>query len=123
MIVDIGDLLPRLHIYEVLFPKQQRLAQMLFLTYGDFLDFCYEAKNALRKPKRSLFKTPWKNFEAQFGQMKRRFEYNKEQIAAEVEVSHLIESAGAHESIRAVQMELSEDRRRESSKRVHYPWV
>ena len=114
MIGQIGDLLPRLRVYEALFPNHERLVQTMSLIYCDLLGFCLEAKDALRKPKRALMKITWKTFEARFGKLVEQFTYNRDQVAQEAEMSHLIESADAHESIRAVQLQTSEDRRSQS---------
>lgn len=111
MFVQIGNVLPRLHIYETLFPHHERLLQTLSTIYCDLLQFCYDAKKVLRKPKRSLFTTSWKGFESQFGQVISQFEEHQRLVEKEVKTSHLIESADSRSLARSDQLQAAQERK------------
>ncbi|KAG8534395.1 uncharacterized protein KY384_001240 [Bacidia gigantensis] len=111
MFTQISDLLPRLHVYEALFPDHERLVQALSLVYSDIINFCSEAKHALRKPKRAMFGSSWKTFKRQFGHRIESFNRHQRSIDKEVDVSHMIESAKTTDQIQANQLEVAKERK------------
>ena len=104
--MQIGQELPRLHVYEALFPAHERLVQSLSLIYVDLLSFCYEAKKVLRKPKRTMFNSSWKSFENQFGQLLKRFKKHRNAVQQEVSTSHMVESAEYRSLVRSNQTQI-----------------
>ena len=100
MLLQISDLLPRLQIYERLFPGHERLVQALSLIYCDILDFCSEAKAALRKPRRAMLSSTWKSFERQFGQQLKSFQRHQGLVEKEANASHMIEWTEASKEVR-----------------------
>ena len=111
MVCRIGETLPQLYVYEALFPQHETVVQALSAIYCDLLQFCYEAKKVLRKPKRSVFTTAWKSFERQFGHMLRQFEKHEISIEKAVQTSHMIEAAQSRELARADQLQMTKDRK------------
>ena len=105
MLAQIGEALPRLHVYEGLFPREERLIQALSAVYYDLLEFCYEAKKILRKPKRAMFSTSWKTFERKFGQTIIRFKQHQKTVEKEANAYHMIESADSRSLIRSDQLQ------------------
>ena len=119
MFSDIGDLLPRLHVYESLFPQHDRLIQCLSSIYCDLLQFCYDAKAVLRKPKRLMFSTAWKSFDRQFGRLLVNFKRHQEQVEKEVQASHLIESADSRSIVMFNKLQVAEEKKRKTSRPAH----
>ena len=106
----INDLLPRLRIYETLFPTHERLVQSLSKIYFDVLNFCLEAKTMFRRAKRAVFTLVWKPFERQFGSHIETFRRHQEEMEKEVLLSHMIEAADSRAVIRSNQMEVAKER-------------
>lgn len=52
-LAQIGDVLPRLHIYEVLFKNHEQVLVALAKVYLDLLQFCVATKNFFARQKRS----------------------------------------------------------------------
>ena len=107
MFVELSNLLPRLHVYEALFPRHERLVQTLSVVYCDLLHFCFDAKDVLRRSKRTVFGASWKSFEKRFAALRQRFSDNELQIEKEVNASNLIESADSRSIIIMTQQELA----------------
>ena len=106
MFIDIGELLPRLHVYERLFPKHERLVQALSVIYCDLIQFCSDAKHALRRVKRSSLSLTWKTFDRQFGDQKNKFRKHQKLVEKEVTTSHMIESGDSRSVVFANQMQV-----------------
>lgn len=98
----ISDLLPRLRIYEQLFPNHELLVQSLSVIYFDVLTFCSDAKNMFRRAKRI-----WKPFERQFGSHMNAFRRHQEETEKNVSLSHMIEATDSRALIRSNQMEIA----------------
>ena len=110
MFAQIGDLLPRLRIYERLFRDHERVIQALSAIYCDILQFCADAKTSLRRSKRATFNRTWKSFDRDFGQVISGFQRHHDNIEKEVKTSHLIEWASQRDSSRNDQLELATER-------------
>ena len=106
----IGDLLPRLRIYEGLFASRERLVQLLSALYFDILQFCSEAKTMFRRAKRSMLTLVWKPFERQFGSHIDVFRRHQEEMEKEVALSHMIEAADSRTLIRSSQIDIAKER-------------
>ena len=103
----ISDLLPRLRIYEQLFPNHELLVQSLSVIYFDILTFCSDAKNMFRRAKRTMLSLVWKPFERQFGSHMDAFRRHQEETEKNVSLSHMIEAADSRALIRSNQMEIA----------------
>ena len=99
----ISDAIPRLRIYLQLFPDHQRLVHVVSLVYWDVLRFCSEAKKVFRKPKISLSKLTWRNFDRQFGEIIKSFRNHEKLLDKEVSTSHMIEAAHSRDMVKADQ--------------------
>ena len=106
MFIDIGEVLPRLHVYERLFPRHERLVQALSVIYCDLVRFCSDAKHALRRVKRSSLSLTWKTFDRQFGDQIEKFQKHQKLVEKEVNTSHMIESADSRSVVLANQMQV-----------------
>lgn len=106
MFVEIGELLPRLHVYEKLFPTHERLVQALIVIYCDLIHFCSNAKHALRRVKRSSFNRAWKTFDREFGGQIEKFRKHQKFVEKEVTTSHMIESADSRAVVLANQTQV-----------------
>lgn len=103
----ISDLLPRLRIYEQLFPNQELLVQSLSVIYFDVLTFCSHAKNMFRRATRTMLSLVWKPFKRQFGSHMDAFRRHQEETEKNVPLSHMIEAADSRALIRSNQMEIA----------------
>lgn len=112
MIIKVGNVLPRLHVYESLFPNHERLVQVLSLIYCDLLVFCNEAKKVLRKPKRSMLSITFNGFERKFKKLLLQFQDHEKSVEKEVRTSHMIESADSRTLVRLDQLEAAEERKK-----------
>ena len=110
MFSSISNIIPRLQVYERLFPDHERLIQAMSAVYFDVLHFCSDAKKVFRRGKRSMISLVWKPFERQFGSLLQRFEEHKKIAEKEVSISHMIEAADSRALIRTKQDEISKDR-------------
>ena len=106
----ISDLLPRLRIYEQLFPTHERLVQSLSNIYFDVLRFCSDAKDVFRRAKRAMFSLAWKPFERQFGSQMDAFRRHQEEMEKEVLLSHMIEAADSRALVRSDRVEIAKER-------------
>lgn len=106
MFFDIGEVLPRLHVYERLFPGHERLVQALSVIYCDLIHFCSDAKHALRRVKPSSLTRPWKKFDRQFGDQIEKFRKHQKLVEKEVTTSHMIESAESRSVLLADRMQV-----------------
>ncbi|MDI1487058.1 MAG: hypothetical protein OHK93_006321 [Ramalina farinacea] len=113
MFVEIGELLPRLHVYEKLFPTHERLVQALIVIYCDLIHFCSNAKHALRRVKRSSFNRAWKTFDREFGGQIEKFRKHQKFVEKEVTTSHMIESADSRAVVLANQTQVSKEQQAE----------
>ena len=111
MLVQIGDVLPRLHVYEALFPHHERLVHSLSIIYCDLLVFCDEAKKVLRKPKRSMLAIAFKGFEHKFKQLLTHFKEHRMSVENEFNTSLMIESADSRSLVRSTQMQIVQERK------------
>ncbi|KAG7006857.1 hypothetical protein G7Y79_00012g031930 [Physcia stellaris] len=111
MIVKIGNVLPRIHVYEALFPNHERLVQALSFIYCDLLAFCDEAKKVLRKPKRSMLSITFKGFEHKFKKLLLRLQEHEKAVEKEVRASHMIESADSRSLVRLDQLQAAAERK------------
>ena len=100
----ISDLLPRLRIYEQLFPNHEKLVQALSVMYFDVLKFCSDAKAMLRRSKYTIFSLVWKPFERQFGSQMETFRRHQKEMEKDASLSHMIEAADSRALIRSNQM-------------------
>lgn len=57
MLGRIGDILPRCQVYQNLFSTNKRLLQVISVAYVDIIHFCWTAKKAFRKMKKSTTST------------------------------------------------------------------
>ena len=103
----ISDLLPRLRIYEKLFPNHEILVQSLSIIYFDVLTFCSDAKIMFRRAKRTMLSLVWKPFERQFGSHMDAFRRHQEDMEKNVSLSHMIEAADSRALIRSTQTEIA----------------
>lgn len=106
----ISDLLPRLRVYEQLFPNHESLVQALSVIYLDVLKFCSDAKTMFRRTKPALLALIWKPFERQFGTQMDAFRRHQKEIEKKVSLSHMIEAKDSRALIRSNQMELAKER-------------
>ena len=106
MFIDIGEVLPRLHVYEKLFPRHERLVQALSVIYCDLVQFCSDAKYALRRVKRTSLNRTWKTFDREFGDQIEKFRKHQKLVEKEVTTSHMIESAESRSVVLASQMQV-----------------
>ena len=53
MLERIGDVLPRCEVYQNLLPTNRKLLQAISIAYVDVIHFCWTAKKAFRKMKKS----------------------------------------------------------------------
>ena len=106
----ISDLLPRLRIYEQLFPNHDSLVQSISCVYFDVLTFCSDAKKMFRRAKRTMLSLVWKPFERQFGSHIDAFRRHQEELEKNVSLSHMIEAADSRAMIRSNQKELAKER-------------
>ena len=106
----ISDILPRLRIYEQLFPTHERLVQSLSKIYFDVLKFCSDAKTVFRQAKRAMFTLVWKPFERQFGSKMDLFRRHQEEMEKEVLLSHMIEAKDSRALARSDRMEIVKER-------------
>ena len=53
MLERIGDVLPKCQVYHNLFSTNERLLQTISVAYVDIIHFCWTAKKAFRKMKKS----------------------------------------------------------------------
>ena len=112
----ISDLLPRLRIYEQLFPTHERLVQSLSKIYFDVLKFCSEAKAVFRQAKRAMFTLVWKPFERQFGFHMDAFRRHQGEMEKEVLLSHMIEAKDSRALIYSDRMAVAKERSGKSVK-------
>ena len=110
----ISDVLPRLRIYETLFPTHERLVQSLSKIYFDVLKFCSDAKDVFRRAKRAMFNLVWKPFERQFGSQMDAFRRHQEEMEKEVLLSHMIETADSRALVRSDRVEIAKERHSKS---------
>ena len=106
----ISDVLPRLRIYEHLFPNNESLVQSISVVYFDVLKFCTDAKIMFRRAKRSMSTLIWKPFERHFGSHIDTFRRHQEEMEKNVLVSHMIEAADSRALMRSDQMRLAKER-------------
>ena len=88
----IGDLLPRLRMYEKLFPAHEALVQSLSVVYLDVLTFCSDAKAMFRRSKHAILKSVWKPFERQFESRLESFRRHQKEMEETALMSHMIEA-------------------------------
>ncbi|KAH7372281.1 hypothetical protein BKA66DRAFT_551263 [Pyrenochaeta sp. MPI-SDFR-AT-0127] len=126
MLAQIGDILPRFRIYQVLFKKEERLLVALTDVFLDVLNFCVLAKNFFTQAKKSLSKsTPallnykmglrwpvplsiilkgaWKPFRREFELYMEMFRKHCKRVEREADLAHKIESARNREVQKATQ--------------------
>lgn len=106
----ISDLLPRLRIYEQLFPNHEILVQSLSVIYFDVLTFCSDAKSMFRRAKRTMFSLVWKPFERHFGSHIDAFRRHQKDMEKNVSLSHMIEAADSRALIRSNYMDIAKER-------------
>lgn len=111
----ISDLLPRLRIYEQLFPNHESLVQALSVVYLDVLKFCSDTKIMFRRTKHALLSLIWKPFERHFGTQIDEFRRHQKEIEKAVSLSHMIEAKDSRDLIRSNQTQLAKERYGESS--------
>ncbi len=116
MFASIGDVLPRFHVYEKLFPDHERLVHALSAAYVDIIVFCSDAKTVFRRGQRGLkvgFKLMWKPFKSQFGQHINNFRNHRKIVEDEAGVSHMVEAADARALARANHLQLQKTKKGE----------
>ena len=113
MFVQIGDVLPRFHVYERLFGRHELVVEALSDVYVDIINFCIDVKAIFRQDWRSLAinlkvfsKLTWKPFERQFGERMSGFRQHAKNVEKSAGLSHMIEAADARETTREQQMQL-----------------
>lgn len=106
----ISDLLPRLRIYEQLFPNHESLVQALSVVYLDVLKFCSDTKIMFRRTKHALLSLIWKPFERHFGTQIDEFRRHQKEIEKAVSLSHMIEAKDSRDLIRSNQTQLAKER-------------
>lgn len=106
----ISDLMPRLRIYEQLFPDHELLVQSISKVYFDVLEFCSQAKKMFRKAKYAMLTLVWKPFEHQFGSYIDAFRRHQAELEKNASLSHMIESADSRALIRSNQMNIAKER-------------
>ena len=117
----ISDLLPRLRMYEKLFPAHETLVQSLSVVYLDVLTFCSDAKAMFRRSKHTLLKSVWKPFERQFESRMESFRRHQKEMEEAVLLSHMIEAKNSRELVLLNQAQLAKERRgRCSHARLRY---
>ncbi|KAH8707014.1 hypothetical protein GQ44DRAFT_818027 [Phaeosphaeriaceae sp. PMI808] len=103
MFAQIGDLLPRFHIYQALFTNHERLLVALSVAYLDVLRFCVRTKDFFKRTKQSMvplsivLKGAWKPFRTSFEESISDFRKHSKLIEKEANLAHMIESARRHE--------------------------
>ena len=107
----ISDVLPRLQVYERLYADNEHLVQAISDVYFDILNFCTDAKEVFRHPKRSIFRLSWKGFERQFGSHLESFRKHKRKVEDLAFMSHMTESSESRALIRSQIGQITESRR------------
>lgn len=110
MFNQISHLLPRVRIFEQLFPTHERLVQSLSVVYFDVLNFCSDSKVMFRKTKYTLLTLAWKPFARQFGSQMEAFQRHQKEIEDEVSLSHMIEAKDSRALIRSSHLQLAGER-------------
>jgi hypothetical protein len=107
MFRQIGDALPRLRVYEKLFPNHERLLAILADVYLDIIIFCVDAKALFGKAKRSsvTWTFTWRGLsnglEKNVEDLLARFLRHRKLAEKEAAVSNMIEAKDARELARA----------------------
>ncbi|KAJ4358816.1 hypothetical protein N0V95_002738 [Ascochyta clinopodiicola] len=102
-LAQIGDILPRFRVYEILFNNHERVLVALSAVYLDLLRFCVVTKNFFAKERKSLIplsivlKGAWKNHLPHFDQYMVAFRTHSKRLEKEAKVAHMIESARSRE--------------------------
>ncbi|MCJ1267662.1 hypothetical protein MMC22_007548 [Lobaria immixta] len=102
MLGRIGDVLPRCQVYQNLFSTNKRLLQVISVAYVDIIHFCWTAKKAFRKMKKSTTSTAlhltlklcWKDVNKEFEEKLEVFRSHVKSVEKEAGMSSMIE---AHE--------------------------
>ncbi|CAI6331959.1 unnamed protein product [Periconia digitata] len=116
MLAQIGDVIPRFRIYQVLYRKHERLLSALTEAYLDVLKFCTMAKAYFKRAKKSrlplaiVLQGCWKPFRLDFENTMTKFRQHKKTVEKEAYLSHQIEAARSREIELAQRMQ--DDRRR-----------
>ena len=115
MLARIGDVLPRFHVYEELFPSHERLTHALSVTYVDIIVFCSDTKAVFRRGQRASltrlsvgFRPIWKPLESQFGQKLADFRIHLNNVEKEANLSHMVEAADARALAPANRLQLDQ---------------
>ena len=106
----ISDLLPRLRMYEKLFPAHESLVQSLSVVYLDVLTFCSDAKAMFRRSKHAVLKSVWKPFERHFESRMESFRRHQKEMEETVLLSHMIEAKDSRALVRSNQAQLAKER-------------
>ena len=118
----ISNLLPRLRVYEELFPGHENLVHSISMIYFDVLKFCSDAKDVFRRAKHSILKLVWKPFERQFGSHLDAFRRHQEEMNKDISLSHMIEAADSRALIRSSQRDVVKQRYGMSFHVRHMHW-
>ncbi|KAH7069754.1 hypothetical protein BKA63DRAFT_88377 [Paraphoma chrysanthemicola] len=109
MLAQIGDVLPRFQIYQMIFKNHERLLVVLADVFLDVLNFCVLTKDFFLQAKKSLIplcivlKGAWKPFRRQFDVYMIAFRNHCKRVEKEAHMAHMIESARDREVQRANQ--------------------
>ncbi|KAI9826329.1 MAG: hypothetical protein M1832_000246 [Thelocarpon impressellum] len=119
MFTHIGDVLPRLRHYQVLFSSHRSLVLALSAAYLDVIGFCTRAKRVFRKGKRkskpwsgSGFKLIWKPFKLEFTNMMVDFRRHAKEVEKQAGLADMVEAAESR-SLARVQWEETLMRRKD----------
>ncbi|PVI05552.1 hypothetical protein DM02DRAFT_668201 [Periconia macrospinosa] len=103
MLAQIGDIIPRFRIYQVLYGKHERLLSALTEAYLDVLRFCTDVKTFFQRAKRSLIplsivlQGSWSSFRQRFENTMMKFRRHQKLVEKEASLSHQIEAAKSRE--------------------------
>ncbi|KAH7397433.1 hypothetical protein BKA66DRAFT_241811 [Pyrenochaeta sp. MPI-SDFR-AT-0127] len=107
MLAQIGDVLPRFRIYQILFSNHERLLVALSSAFLDVLGFCITTKEFFTRAKRSkiplsiVLKGAWKPYRQDFDGYMNKFRKHSKKVEKEAGIAHFIESARSREVQRA----------------------
>ncbi|KAF2995372.1 hypothetical protein E8E13_003624 [Curvularia kusanoi] len=98
-LAQIGDVLPRFRVYEVIFRNHERLLVALSAAYLDVLNFCVATKDFFVKNRRSVIPLSialrglWSSHLRVFDDYKSKFRAHSKRVTSEAGIAHYIESA------------------------------
>ncbi|KAI9702618.1 MAG: hypothetical protein M1820_006124 [Bogoriella megaspora] len=100
----IGDVLPRVKMYEMLFPNHDSMLAAIAEMYLDIIRFCTDAKAVFNQSSRPrinwnlAWQSQWKVFEKEFDKYIADFRRHTKNVDKEASISHMSEAKKAREA-------------------------